>query len=88
VKKLLVLVCLAVLVGCAGTRFRADDVARIHNGMTEAEVTAILGRPYSRIQSNGQTTKLVWSYATAFGGGHAVAYTFQDGKVVGSTQVN
>lgn len=55
--------------------------------MTEAEVIAILGRPYSRVQSNGQTTVMVWSFAVAFGGARAASYRFVDGRVAGSTTI-
>ena len=83
--KTLTAAALLALAACAGTNFQADQVARIHNGMTEDEVVAILGKPYSRAQVNGETAVLTWSYAVAFGGAKAVSYRFSQGRVVGST---
>jgi outer membrane protein assembly factor BamE (lipoprotein component of BamABCDE complex) len=82
----IVAILLAALVGCAGTSFRWEDTAKIHDGMTESEVVAILGKPYARSQS-GSITVLTWSYASAFGSARAVAYQLKDGKVFGSTTV-
>jgi outer membrane protein assembly factor BamE (lipoprotein component of BamABCDE complex) len=76
------------LAGCAGTNFKAEDTAKIHNGMTEAEVVAILGKPYGRSQVGTDTLVLTWTYATAFGGAKSATYRFVDGKVVGSTTLN
>ena len=75
------------LSACAGTNFDWKDTEKIKPGMTEAEVTSILGRPYSKTQS-GNMTILTWSYATGFGGAKAVSYRLVDGKVAGSTIVN
>jgi hypothetical protein len=75
------------LCACAGTNFDWKDTEKIKPGMTEAEVTAILGRPYSKTQS-GSMTILTWSYATGFGGAKAVSYRLVDGKVAGSTILN
>lgn len=75
----------AITAGCAaGTPFKWEDTAKIHNGMTEDEVVAILGKPYSRSQ-NGNVLIETWSSASAFGGAKAVSYRFADGKVVGTT---
>ncbi len=71
--------------GCAGTPFSWEDTAKVKNGMSEAEVVAILGKPYQRIESNGQLVVMTWSFATGFGGARAASYRFQDGRVVGST---
>src|SRR5690606_36989807 len=60
------------LAGCAGTDFRWEDTEKVHDGMTEAEIIAILGAPYQRVQAAGGMTVLTWSYATALGGHKAV----------------
>lgn len=75
------------LAGCAGTNYTADQVAQVRNGMTEAEVIAILGQPYQRIQMDGKTAILTWSHATAFGGAKAASFRFQDGRVASSTTI-
>ena len=74
------------LLGCAGTPFEWTDTTKIRNGMTEAEVTAILGKPYSRSQSGNQAI-LTWSYASIGSPAKAVSYAFRDGRVVGLTTV-
>jgi outer membrane protein assembly factor BamE (lipoprotein component of BamABCDE complex) len=84
--KSLVLALAVLLTACAGTNFKTEDVAKIHEGMTEAEVVTILGPPYQRVQTAGFTI-LTWSYAQAFGGAKAVSYRFVGGKVAASTTV-
>lgn len=86
VRAALIAVIVIMLSACAGTHFSWEDTEKITNGMTESQVVAILGAPYLRSQS-GNTSKLVWSWATAFGGARAVGYTFVDGKVVGQSTV-
>jgi hypothetical protein len=70
----------------SGTPFKWEDADKVQNGMTEAEVVAILGKPYSRRESGDQAT-LIWSY-TDSAGSSAVAYRFLNGRVVGSGRVN
>jgi len=75
------------IAGCAGTPFKWDDASKVRNGMTEAEVTAILGKPYSRTQS-GSRSVLTWSYADSFGStAKAVSFVFADGRVTGASSV-
>jgi hypothetical protein len=54
--------------------------------MTEAEVVAILGKPYSRSES-GDRAILIWSYTSTVGGSNAVAYRFLNGRVVGNNKI-
>lgn len=74
----------AVMASCAGTPFKWEDTEKIHVGMSEDEVIAILGKPHSRTASN-RLVICTWSFATAFGGARAVSYSFRDGKLVGTT---
>lgn len=76
-----------LLAACAGTNFKWEDTAKIRDGMSEAEVIAILGPPFQRVQT-GPLTVVTWSYATAFGGAKAVSYRIVNGNVVGSAAVN
>lgn len=69
--------------GCAGTPFKWEDTEKVRDGMTEQEVVAILGQPYSRTQS-GKTRILTWSYSAAFSETRAVSYAFVDGRVTGA----
>ncbi len=84
---LAVIAAAALVAACAGTNFKWEDAEKVKPGMTEAEVTAILGPPYMRTQSGGMTI-LTWSFATAVGGAKAVTYRLIDGKVAGTTTVN
>lgn len=85
-KQPLIAVAFMLLASCAGTPFEWDDTKKIQNGMTEAEVTKILGHPYSRSQS-GNTAILTWSYKGIGTPAKAVSYSFKDGRVVGLTTI-
>src|SRR5688572_17277184 len=78
-KKLIWLVVACILTACAGTPFSWEDTAKIHNGMTEADVVAILGEPRTRAQS-GNVVILTWAFGTP-AGGRAVAYRLVNGRV-------
>jgi outer membrane protein assembly factor BamE (lipoprotein component of BamABCDE complex) len=69
----------------SGTPFTWEDADKVQNGMTEAEVVAILGQPYSRRES-GDDAILIWSYTTSEAA-NAVAYRFSKGRVVGSHRI-
>lgn len=87
-KKIIVVVCLLGLMGCAsaGQYFTVNDANRVTNGMTREEVIAIMGtNPY---QITGQGKRFVWSYAEVDLLGstksRAVPFTFDDnGKTYG-----
>lgn len=82
-----VVVMALLLTACIGSPFRWQDTDRIHDGMTEAEVIAILSsKPFSRSQV-GNRTILMWNYVPFSGTGRAVSYSFLDGRVVGQTTV-
>lgn len=71
----------AALAGCAGTRFSFEEARQIKVGMTEAEVTERLGRPYS-VATRGDAQVWVWSYANGLTGGHrSISFIFKEGKV-------
>jgi len=73
-------------VACEGTRFKWEDTEKIKNGMTKSEVIAILGKPYTHTQS-GNSSTLIWSYATAFGDAKAASYSFENDRVVSKITV-
>lgn len=81
-KKLSVLLILtAVLLGCAGTRFSFDSARKITVGMTEANVTDLMGKPYS-VVSRGVDQIWIWSQANGMTGSHqSISFVMQDGKV-------
>lgn len=68
------------LAACAGTNFTWDTARQIKAGMTEQEVTSIMGPPYLVKSESGKLT-WVWSYADAFNGTKVVSVVFSDGKV-------
>ena len=80
-KKLLSLLAISLLVACAGTPFKWDAARQIKEGMTEKEVTALMGAPYM-VTSAGEKQTWVWSHANAFGGAKSLALQFKDGKVI------
>ena len=69
-----------LLVGCAGTSFDWSQVRQIKQGMTEAEVVAIMGAPYL-VKSTADGLVWVWSYAGSFSGVRTVSVVLRDGKV-------
>ena len=71
----------AALAACAATGTRPEDAARVHSGMTEVQVTDILGPPTSRAQ-NGNIAVLTWNVDISFGGARTVAFRLLNGKVV------
>lgn len=79
------ILCIA-LAGCAGTQFEWENADKVHDGMTEGQIIALLGKPYSRAV-NGRVTLLTYSYASSFGGAKAVSYRLLDGRVVGQATV-
>jgi outer membrane protein assembly factor BamE (lipoprotein component of BamABCDE complex) len=52
----------AVLAGCAGTPFDWSQAKQIRVGMTEAEIVALMGKPYL-VKTQGDNQLWVWSYS-------------------------
>lgn len=76
-----------VLAGCAGTNFSYDRARQVQVGMTEAEVTKIMGPPYS-VSSAGGSQMWIWSHANGMtGSSRAVSFKMQDGVVVEVPQI-
>lgn len=71
----------AFLMGCAGTKFSYDNARQVEVGMTEAQLTNMMGRPHT-VVSRGDEQMWVWSYANAFGGAKSVSFKVKDGVVV------
>jgi PBP1b-binding outer membrane lipoprotein LpoB len=71
-----------VLSGCAGTDFSYDEARKVKVGMTEDQVTQIMGPPYSVVsRSDGQMW--VWSHANGMtGASRVISFRMVDGKVV------
>lgn len=81
-KGLLALIGGILLVSCAGTPFKFENARQVKAGMTEAEVTSYMGRPYM-ITSRGEEQIWVWSQANGFtGSSQSISFVMKDGKVV------
>jgi len=71
-----------VLSGCAGTNFSYDEARKVKIGMTEDEVTQIMGPPYS-VVSRADGQMWVWSHANGMTGtSRVISFRMVDGKVV------
>lgn len=71
----------ALLVACAGTPFKWADARQIEAGMTPAQVTQLIGPPYS-VTAAGDKVIYTWSYVGVFGSSEALSVVFKNGKVV------
>jgi len=70
------------LSGCAGTNFSYDEARKVKVGMTEEEVTQIMGPPYS-VVSRADGQMWVWSHANGMtGSSRVISFRMVDGKVV------
>jgi outer membrane protein assembly factor BamE (lipoprotein component of BamABCDE complex) len=69
------------LAACAGTNFSFDNARQVQVGMTEAQVTQLMGAPYM-VTTKGEQQIWVWSHVNGLtGGSQSVTFTFKDGKV-------
>lgn len=66
---------------CAGTPFRFDNARQVKVGMTESEVTQLMGSPYM-VTAKGEEQIWVWSYSNLMTGNRVVSFTMKDGKVL------
>jgi len=72
--------CLA-LTGCAGTNFDFDQARQVQVGMTAAQVTKIMGSPYS-VTTRAGAEIWIWSRANGLtGSSRAVSFTLRNGVV-------
>ena len=69
------------LAACAATSHQWEDAAKVHNGMSEAELTAILGAPFARAQS-GNIATLTWNVDISFGGTRTISFRLLNDRVV------
>ena len=68
------------LTACAGTRFDWQDAKAVRIGTTQAELTALLGKPYMvKTAANGDQT-WIWSYS-GLDGTRLISYGLKDGVV-------
>jgi len=76
------LIAAALLSGCAGSRFKMANARKVEVGMTEQQVTKLMGRPYS-VVSKGEEQIWIWSQANGLtGSSQSVSFIMRDRKVV------
>ena len=82
-KHILASLALAItFIGCAGSDFEWDRVRQVKLGMTEQEVTALLGPPTAVGASSGGV-KWAWVHVnTLAGSSRTVSVVFREGVVV------
>ncbi len=74
------------MAACAGTNFKWDTVRQLRVGMTEAEVTALMGPP-NNIRSGPEGVTWAWAYVDMAYSTRSVAVTFRDGRLNSVPQV-
>jgi hypothetical protein len=69
------------LAACAvGTPIKWDRARQVKVGMSEREVTALMGNPYM-VTSRPDGQRWIWALGNSFGGSQSMSVTFKDGKV-------
>jgi len=79
-----IFVTLSLLAGCAtaGREVNWDKARQVKVGMSEAEVTALMGPPYM-VSSRDGGQRWIWTYANGFtGASSTMTVDWKDGKVV------
>jgi outer membrane protein assembly factor BamE (lipoprotein component of BamABCDE complex) len=71
----------ALLAACAGTSFNWDSARKVQPGMTQQQLTEIMGAPYM-VTSRGKNQVWIYSYASTFGGAKSASFILTEGKVV------
>lgn len=78
---------IALLMGCAGTRFSFENARQLSAGMTEAEVVKTMGRPY-RTTVRGDIKIMTWVFVNGItGANRSMALPFKDGKLTETPRV-
>jgi outer membrane protein assembly factor BamE (lipoprotein component of BamABCDE complex) len=81
-KKLLsMMVAAFVLSACAmGTPINWNKARQVQVGMNEAQVTALMGRPYM-VTSRPDGQRWIWVLGTSWGSSQSMSIVLKDGKV-------
>jgi outer membrane protein assembly factor BamE (lipoprotein component of BamABCDE complex) len=74
--------CGLLLAGCGyGSNFEFDRARQVKVGMTEAELTTLMGKPFS-VTSRGDTQVWVWTYFNAMtGASQTITFGMKEGTV-------
>jgi outer membrane protein assembly factor BamE (lipoprotein component of BamABCDE complex) len=89
-KKFLTAVAIALtLTGCAGSgKIKWDNARQVKAGMTQAEVTELMGKPYQVTAKGDGIQTWVWVYVNGMtGSSQSAALNFKDGKVIKAFEV-
>jgi hypothetical protein len=81
--KIIIVVALALLIGCAGSSFKFENARQVTVGMTEAQLIDRMGDPYKKIGKKDYEI-WIWSHANGLSGkSQSVSFIMKDGKVSG-----
>ncbi|MDI1278043.1 hypothetical protein [Methylobacter sp.] len=81
--KIIIVAVLCLLAGCAGSKINFDQARKVEVGMTEAQLTQLMGDPY-QIISKGENLQIwIWSHYNGLSGTKSlVSFPMQSGKVI------
>jgi outer membrane protein assembly factor BamE (lipoprotein component of BamABCDE complex) len=71
-----------MLAACAGTPISWSSARAVKLGMTQAQLTETMGKPYM-VTTRGADEIWVYSHANAFSGAESVSFVMREGKVSG-----
>ncbi len=80
--KIILVVALAFLIGCAGNPFSFDSARKITVGMSETQLIGAMGEPYQKTAKKDCEVWL-WSFSYGLFYGQSVSFIMKDGKVSG-----
>jgi hypothetical protein len=81
-KAFLVIFLTLSIIACAGSPFKFENARMVEVGMSQDELTNLLGKPYM-VTTRGQDQIWVWSHANGMtGAAKSVSFIIRDGKVV------
>jgi len=88
--KAAIVVLLLTVAACAGPRFSWENAAKVQNGMNEAEVVALLGKPHTRSMTSstsGDIVVLAWGFQSIVDGrARTATYTLVNDRVVSRSE--
>ena len=86
-RRIALLFAVLALAACAGTRFSFENARKLQVGMTEAQVSQIMGRPY-QVTVRGDQTIWTWVFVNAItGANRSLALPFKDGKLTDAPKI-
>lgn len=81
--KIMLLTAVLIVTGCAGSgKINWDEASQLKPGMTEQEVTSIMGKPYSIASKNDGTDIWVWVHVNLLVGSESMSALMKDGRFI------